>query len=305
MTAAAGFNPVAAAEALRKAMKGLGTDEGTIVKVLGHCTLAQRLQIQSAYKSKFDRDLIADLKSEISGDFLRLVLALFETPEQLTLTHLTSWIQDRHAAAVLDVLVVSSPEELAGLKAAYEKNGTPLADAVAGVFSGPLQSVLAAWCTGSRDASAADDAEAASVAQKIAENEAQMFADDSVLLTTLTVVSSAQLAAVSQAFTKLKGYSLADAAEKAGFAGEAATLRVLLAAAGNQSTAVADAVQRSVKGIGTDDSRLIWLVASRCEKDLRSASENYQQRYGTSLLKAVQDDTSGDYKALLCALIEG
>ena len=68
------------ADALRKAMKGLGTDEAAIIKIIANRTNAHRQKIKVAYKSAFGRDLISDLKSELHGNFEDAVLALFVEP---------------------------------------------------------------------------------------------------------------------------------------------------------------------------------------------------------------------------------
>jgi hypothetical protein len=43
------------ADALRKAMKGVGTTERTLIDILGNRTTTQRLEIKSAFKSKHNR----------------------------------------------------------------------------------------------------------------------------------------------------------------------------------------------------------------------------------------------------------
>ena len=68
------------ADALRKAMKGFGTDEAAIIKIIANRTNAHRQKIKVAYKSAFGRDLISDLKSELHGNFEDAVLALFVEP---------------------------------------------------------------------------------------------------------------------------------------------------------------------------------------------------------------------------------
>ena len=65
------------AEALRKAMKGLGTDEAAIIKIRNN---AQRQKIKVVYKASFGRDLIEELKSELKGNLEDAVVALFEAP---------------------------------------------------------------------------------------------------------------------------------------------------------------------------------------------------------------------------------
>ncbi|MGH0168768.1 UNVERIFIED_CONTAM: hypothetical protein FKN15_055754 [Acipenser sinensis] len=79
---AANFNPDSDAQALRKAMKGFGTDEDTIIDIVTHRSNAQRQEILQKYKSLLGRDLMADLKNELSGSLCRLILGLMMTPAQ-------------------------------------------------------------------------------------------------------------------------------------------------------------------------------------------------------------------------------
>ena len=46
------------ADALRNAMKGFGTDEDALIKIVANRTNQQRMQIKEAYKTSFGRDLI-------------------------------------------------------------------------------------------------------------------------------------------------------------------------------------------------------------------------------------------------------
>ena len=68
------------AEALRKAMKGFGTDEDALIKIVANRTNAQRMQIKDKYKQMFGRDLISDLKSELRGKLEDAMVALFTDP---------------------------------------------------------------------------------------------------------------------------------------------------------------------------------------------------------------------------------
>ena len=68
------------AETLRNAMKGWGTDEATLIKVVANRTNRQRQVIKEQYKATFGRDLIADLKSELNGKMEDAFIALFTDP---------------------------------------------------------------------------------------------------------------------------------------------------------------------------------------------------------------------------------
>lgn len=80
--AASGFSATEDAQTLRKAMKGLGTDEDAIISVLAYRDTAQRQEIRTAYKTTIGRDLIDDLKSELSGKFERVIVGMM-TPTVL------------------------------------------------------------------------------------------------------------------------------------------------------------------------------------------------------------------------------
>lgn len=66
------------AEQLYKAMKGAGTDEDTLIKVTTSENLNERIKIKDKYKKLYGRDLLDDLKSDLSGNFLKVMLALYK-----------------------------------------------------------------------------------------------------------------------------------------------------------------------------------------------------------------------------------
>lgn len=70
------FNPRGDAEILRKAMKGFGTDEKAIISVLAYRSNVQRLQIAYEFKTLYGKDLVKDLKSETTGNFENLLVAM-------------------------------------------------------------------------------------------------------------------------------------------------------------------------------------------------------------------------------------
>lgn len=66
------------AHMLRKAMKGLGTDESTLIEILCTRTNAEIKAMREAYKKEFSRDLEKDVVSETSGHFKRLLVSMVQ-----------------------------------------------------------------------------------------------------------------------------------------------------------------------------------------------------------------------------------
>lgn len=63
-------------EGLRKAMKGLGTDEAALIAILGKRSPRQMEQIRQAFKASYGHDLAHQLISETSGNFGKLCFGL-------------------------------------------------------------------------------------------------------------------------------------------------------------------------------------------------------------------------------------
>ncbi|KAJ1206835.1 hypothetical protein NDU88_002232 [Pleurodeles waltl] len=64
------------AQELRNAMKGLGTDENTLIEVLVPKTNREIKQINAAYKEEYKTELANDIASETSGDFQKILVAI-------------------------------------------------------------------------------------------------------------------------------------------------------------------------------------------------------------------------------------
>jgi len=61
---------------LRRAMKGMGTDERALIDVICTKNKVEMAYLKRAYQALFSRDLIKDLESETSGDFRRILVSL-------------------------------------------------------------------------------------------------------------------------------------------------------------------------------------------------------------------------------------
>ena len=66
------------ADELRGAMKGMGTNEDTLIEIIASRPPHMLKAIITRYKEKFNRDLEVDVKSETSGTLRKLLIALLQ-----------------------------------------------------------------------------------------------------------------------------------------------------------------------------------------------------------------------------------
>ncbi|XP_065571609.1 annexin A4-like isoform X2 [Artemia franciscana] len=244
------FNPTEDAEALRNAMKGLGTDEDAIIDILGRRTNRQRQQIADEYKSCYGKDLIKKLKKEVRGDFEDALVALMTPSKNYMATEVHEAIKGlgTDEDALIEILAGCSNEEMEEIAEAYQElYDTSLEDAVAGDTSGDFKSLLVALVQGSRK----------------------------------------------------EGHFVDEDTAKA----DAATLYEAVACSKNEQKYYAERLYKSMEGFGTREKPLIRIIVSRSEIDLGDVKQEFMKKYEKSLEEAVANDTGRDFKKLLLALL--
>ena len=144
-------------EHLRKAMKGIGTNEDTLIEILASRPAPVLKKIIAKYKEKFNRDLEADVKKETSGSLRQVLISLLQcnrsvntNPEPGKCAKIAKEIYDAGEAKLgTDEEVFNkyfcllSPQELARVSQEYHKlTGHTILDAVKAEFSGNSKKAL-------------------------------------------------------------------------------------------------------------------------------------------------------------------
>ncbi|NXX03261.1 ANX11 protein, partial [Larus smithsonianus] len=145
ITGAPGFDPLKDAEVLRKAMKGFGTDEQAIIDCLGSRSNKQRQQIILSFKTAYGKDLIKDLKSELSGNFERTILAMMKTPVMFDAYEIKEAIKGvgTDENCLIEILASRSNEHIQELNRVYKAEfKKTLEEAIKSDTSGHFQRLL-------------------------------------------------------------------------------------------------------------------------------------------------------------------
>nr|ACZ13330.1 annexin [Bursaphelenchus xylophilus] len=266
-------NPQHDAETLRKAMKGLGCNKDKVIRVLCTRSNAQRQQIALAFKQLYGKDLISELKSELSGDFENLILALMENPVKYDadqLRHAMAGIGTRESV-LIEIMTTRTNAQIFQLKQVYKQiYGRELEQDLIGETSGHFKRLLVSLCTGARDESnQTDPLRANQDARKLYKaGEQRLGTDESAFNAILASQNYAQLRMVFDEYQKTCGHSI-DQAIASEFSGDIRDgLQAVIKSIRNRPGYFAELLYNAMKGMGTRDGDLIRIVVSRSEIDL-------------------------------------
>lgn len=305
---AANFDAMRDAEILRKAMKGFGTDEQAIVDVVANRSNDQRQKIKAAFKTMYGKDLIKDLKSELSGNMEELILALFMPP-----TYYDAWSLQNAMKGVgtqervlIEILCTRTNQEIREIVRCYQSEfGRDLEKDIRSDTSGHFERLLVSMCQGNRD-------ENQNVNHQLAQEDAQRLyqagegklgTDESCFNMILATRSFPQLKATMEAYCRVANRDLLSSVGREFSGSVESGLKTILQCALNRPAFFAERLYHSMKGAGTDDSTLVRIVVTRSEIDLVQIKQMFSQMYQKTLSKRIASDTSGDYRRLLLAIV--
>ncbi|MCJ8735630.1 hypothetical protein PDJAM_G00249350 [Pangasius djambal] len=308
------FDPASDAQDLRKAMKGFGTDEDTIINIVTKRSNAQRQEIRQVFKSLLGRDLMADLKSELSKNLCRLIMGLMMTPAEFDAKMMKKAMEgagtDEHA--LIEILVTRSNQELKAMCAAYQKAfKKSLEDDIRSDTSGHFCRILVSLAQGAREEGPADMAKVLEDSQALAD-ACNADSDERIdkFMSILCTRSFPHLRKVFQEFVKCSNKDIEQIIKKEMSGDIKNAMFAIVRSVKNQPSYFADRLYKAMKGLGTDDRALIRIMVSRSEIDLFNIRKEFKDTHDVSLHEFIQvetmvGDTSGDYRKTLLILCGG
>ncbi|KAK3522094.1 hypothetical protein QTP70_025277 [Hemibagrus guttatus] len=327
---ASDFDAEIDAEKLRVAMKGTGTDEATIISILSHRTIAQRQKIKEAYKVSVGKNLEDDIKSELTGNFEKVVCGLLMTAPVYDAYELRNAIKGAGTdeACLIDILASRTNAEMKALTATYKKDmpfdmqmkhgsvflfnqlvmmaeyDRDLEDDISGDTSGMFKRVLVSLATAGRDESTkVDEALAKQDAKEIFEaGEARWGTDEVKFLTILCVRNRNHLLRVFQEYQQISGRDIEDSIKREMSGCLEDVFLAIVKCIRSKPAFFAERLYKSMKGLGTTDSILIRVMVARAEIDMIDIKAEFLKMYGKTLNSFIKGDTSGDYRKILLEL---
>lgn len=292
-------------------MKGLGTDEKALINILCYRSNPQRQELKIKYKSMFGRDLVDDLKSELSSNFENVLVWLLMPIPDFGAFSVKKAVKGlgTDEEALIEVICTATNAELTAIKDAYKKlYKKSMEDAVSTDLSGDFKRMMVSLITAAREPEGpVDQAKAKADAEALYKaGEGKLGTDESKFNQILCVRSYSHLRVVFEEYKKISKTDIIGAIKKEMSGdlekGYIAVVRSVV----DRPSFFADRLYRAMKGLGTDDDTLVRVVVARCEVDMVEIKEAFPKLYnnhGKSLASFIKGDTSGDYEKALLALI--
>jgi len=303
---AANFDTDSDCQILRKAMKGLGTDEKAIVDILAERSNAQRQELKTQFKASFGRDLVKDLKSELGGSFEDTILAMMDLPAVFDARCLKKAMKGlgTDESVLIEIMCTRNNEQINAIKAVFKKVfGKDLESALESETSGDFKRVLIGLCANGREESAdVDEGKVQEDAAALEEAAKGLGTDEAEFQRILVTRSPAHLKAVFQAFEQIAGKSIEDTINSEMGGSLRKAYLTIVGFFQHPMEFFADQLNKSMKGLGTDEDHLIRIIVSRSEIDLAAIKAAYALKYGKTLEAAIASECGGDFKNVLVTL---
>jgi len=298
-------SPQQDAQILKQAMKGLGTDDETVINVICNRTNEQLVFLNQEYKKMFGKTLRKAIKSETSGDYRDVLLGLIMPRPQ--------WIAKQIHAAVdragtdegclIDLLVFSPRHVLDAANHFYEKKYKhSIAHAVGDDTSGDFKKALLKLIQSNRDVPEGPPQAAAADAHMLYKaGEGKIGTDEKVFIEILCGRPLRHTFNVANAYKQERGKKLAKVikSETSGY-----FAKTLLATTTTWPVYWAKRVRHAVKGVGTKDALLKRCFVFNDKASLKMIAHAYHEKYNRSMFEDVKADTSFNYQKTLTQLLK-
>ncbi|OCT53628.1 Annexin A11 [Cladophialophora carrionii] len=301
------------ADALRAAMKGFGTDEAALIRILSKPDPLQMALLRNTYNQRHRRDLEKDIKSETSKYFRDTLVALVQGPLMHDVHSVHEAIKGlgTKESVLNDVLLGRSNADLRAIKAAYQQTFRHTLEAdVKGDLSLKTERLFDMVMSATRNE------ESAPVIPHELEHDCselhramdgRVGTDQIAVCSILAKRSDGQLRAIAHHWQQ-KYHSSLEKVIESEFSGHMRDALVLMVRRATDR-AMSDAIQLedAMAGVGTKDVLLVQRVV-RVHWDrmhLDQVKRAYAHRYKRDLIKRVKGEIHFDkyYEGVLVACL--
>ncbi|KAH3873321.1 hypothetical protein DPMN_036553, partial [Dreissena polymorpha] len=337
------WDPEADCEYLRVAMKGAGTTESIITHIVATRCNMQRQRLKTMFKTMYGRDLVEDIKSELSGDYKDAILACFVSPAHFDAKCVKKAIYGlgTDELALIEILMTRTNEQIKEMRAVYgdvarpdqKTRATLIEDDIKGDTSGYFKKLLISASQGNRYeldktkleqaveeivnangegtgmfqvnyTKLADEKKAKRDAQRLFEaGEDRWGTDEETFNLIFATRDFYQLREIYKQYVKIAQADIRHAVDSETSGSYRKGLKAVAQSVMNRPKYFAERLMKAMKGIGTDEETLIRIIASRSEIDMVQIKAEFLEMTHKTLYRYIKEDTSFNFKKILQALV--
>jgi annexin A7/11 len=299
-------------EAIRKAMKGFGTDEKVLIATMAKKDPLQMETIRTQYDQRLMRNLITDLEKETSGYFEKGLVEIARGPLVSDCYNLMDAMKGLGTKEVIldDILIGRSNADINAIKQKYQElfHRTLEADLKSDLSAATEQMYM--MIIAARRTEDSHPVNPQEIEQAVTELQSGMGGfvgkNTAQICQILTSKNDAQIKAIAQLYQQRYQKSL-DTQIKSSFSGHMEdALRLLVARATNRAEAEAIRLEESMAGLGTKDNLLVQRVV-RChwnQQFMNAVNAEFKRVVKKDLVKRIEGETRGDYEKLMVACVK-
>lgn len=306
------FDASGQADVLRKAMKGFGTDEASLIRVLAHMGPLEILVLKQTYQQRHHRSLEGDIDSETSSYFKMTLLSILRGPLQQDVWCLQNALRGAGTkeSVLNDVLIGRSNADMNAIKHAYQQTyHRSLESDVRGDLSAKTERLFSMILAASRQEESAPvipQQVDADVTELHRATEGKVGTEQLTVCSILSNRSNGHIRAISNAYEHKYRIPLQKVIEKE-FSGHMEDALIQMITVGTDR-AMRDArlLEDSMRGPGTKDEMLVRrMVAIHWNRNhMAQVKGAYKVKYNRDLASRIRGETSGSYEKILLALME-
>jgi len=302
-------------EELYSVMKGWGTDEKTLISMMGTMSAKDRYLIAKKFDKVYGESLYDKVKSEVGGDVGRalklLSLSSVEAEAKMVYDAMKGLGAREHL--LYPILCARSNDDMTLLKKEYfNRYDRDLVSDLRSNLGGEYETLLVMCAQGIEETYDPEDVHTEERVEADAKafykaGEGKWGTEESKFFRIICASPSEHLKAVDAAYTKKYGNTMKKAAKKElGSDAEAAALYILSIKLGDTTSIIAEEIKKTTKGIGTDEDGLMnWIIRLVVLPELfRSVMEEHEKLFDKSVEKRVSSEVSGDFEKLLLKLLK-
>ena len=263
----------------------------------------QRMKLRQIYKTKYGEDLMSELKTNLSGIYKKIMLALFKDPVEYDIDSIYKCIKADASKNVLIEIFASRPDwYLNKIKNLYvRKYNIELENQIKKGTLDDFKKLLLQILECKRSTNQAPDLDLChQLATDLEREESEILTLDSSINSIFIQSSPEELMIISKKYNKSTQKLITETIEQNFKGNVKKLLNDILIAKISPSEYYANLIHEAI--YDSDEYMLLRIIVSRAEIDLEQIKKYYEKLYGNNIADDIRNKDTSEYSNLLIAL---